>query len=282
CRADAAKDKRGVCGITADGMAMRMMLLRNVMGASTYQYHAAATIRTLRKTAEGKAPYSICEPEKLMGFATRLGVATTGSDKDIALRLCDYLEKEWHLSGYEESAVVKALAPEERQNLWRSLDIFPGGIYSEMMMATSSSLTNVDGYYVSLAKKAMRMSIAMAYQSQIVLEYLQDVMFGIPRPHIFRTDLGVLDPEYVNILPNGHEPFLGFALVITARDPVWQEKARKAGAKGIRIIANIETGQEMIQRWEMDDVFYGYTGNWIMQEAILATGAVDVFVADMN
>ncbi|MDD3043392.1 MAG: carbon monoxide dehydrogenase, partial [Methanosarcinaceae archaeon] len=53
CRADAAKDKRGVCGITADGMAMRMMLLRNVMGASTYQYHAAQTIRTLRETAKG-------------------------------------------------------------------------------------------------------------------------------------------------------------------------------------------------------------------------------------
>ena len=38
CRADASIDKRGVCGITADGMAMRMMLLRNVLGTSTYQY----------------------------------------------------------------------------------------------------------------------------------------------------------------------------------------------------------------------------------------------------
>lgn len=282
CRADAAKDKRGVCGITADGMAMRMMLLRNVMGASTYQYHAAATTRTLRKTAEGKTPYFIKEPEKLRGFATRLGVDITGTDADIAIRLCDFLEKEWHIPGYEESAIVRALAPEERQKIWKNLDIFPGGIYSEMMMATSSSLTNVDGYYVSLAKKAMRMSVAMAYQTQIVLEYLQDVIFGIPTPHVFRTDLGVLDPDYVNILPNGHEPFMGFALVECARSPEWQEKARKAGAKGIRIIANIETGQEMIQRWEMDDVFYGYTGNWIMQEAVLATGTVDVFVADMN
>lgn len=282
CRADASKDKRGVCGITADGMAMRMMLLRNVMGASTYQYHAAATIRTLRRTAEGKTPYSIREPEKLRGFATRLGIGTSGSVQETALRLCDLLEKEWHLPGYEDSAIVSALAPDERKKVWKNLGIFPGGIYSEMMMATSSSLTNVDGYYVSLAKKAMRMSIAMAYQSQIVLEYLQDVIFGIPRPHLFRTDLGVLDPDYVNILPNGHEPFMGFALVELARLPEWQEKAKRAGAKGIHIIANIETGQEMIQRWEMDDVFSGYTGNWIMQEAVFATGAVDVFVTDMN
>jgi carbon-monoxide dehydrogenase catalytic subunit len=54
------------------------------------------------------------------------------------------------------------------------------------------------------------------------------------------------------------------------------------GAKGLRIIANIETGQEIVQRWKMDDVFYGFTGNWIMQEAIMASGCIDIFVADMN
>ena len=97
-----------------------------------------------------------------------------------------------------------------------------------------------------------------------------------------RVDLGVLDPDYVNVLPNGHEPFLGFAMVQLARKPEWQEKAKAVGAKGLRVIANIETGQEMIQRWEMDDIFYGFTGNWIMQEAVLASGCVDLFACDMN
>jgi carbon-monoxide dehydrogenase catalytic subunit len=71
-------------------------------------------------------------------------------------------------------------------------------------------------------------------------------------------------------------------MIQMARNQEWQDKAKKAGAKGLRIIANIETGQEIIQRWEMDDVFYGYTGNWIMQEAIMASGCIDLFVADMN
>lgn len=97
-----------------------------------------------------------------------------------------------------------------------------------------------------------------------------------------RVDLGVLDPDYVNVLPNGHEPFLGFALVQLARKKEWQEKAQAFGARGLRIIANIETGQEMIQRWQMDDAFYGFTGNWIMQEAVLASGCIDLFAADMN
>ena len=128
----------------------------------------------------------------------------------------------------------------------------------------------------------MRLGIAMAYQSQIVNEFCQDILFGIPRPHTMRVDLGVLDPDYVNVLPNGHEPFLGFAMVELARKPAVAGKGKDWGAKGLRIIANIETGQEMIQRWAMDDVFYGFTGNWIMQEAVLASGCVDLFACDMN
>jgi carbon-monoxide dehydrogenase catalytic subunit len=282
CRSDAAKDKRGVCGIKADGMAMRMMLLRNVMGAATYQYHTDQTVKTLRATARGKTMYKIREPEKLKTFAKRLGLSDAGTAEDVALRLCDHVERELNKKYDEPSDIVERLAPPERKDLWRKLGIFPGGIHGEMMFATSSCLTNVDGYYLSLALKAMRLGVAMAYQSQIVNEYLQDVLYGIPRPHKMRVDLGVLDPDYVNVLPNGHEPFLGFALVEVARKPEWQARAKAVGAKGIRIIANIETGQEMIQRWEMDDVFYGFTGNWIMQEAVLASGCVDLFAADMN
>lgn len=282
CRSDAAKDKRGVCGITADGMAMRMMLLRNVMGASTYHYHTDQTIRTLRETAKGNTPYSIMEPEKLRTFAGILGLENGGTDSEVALRLYEFVEKEFNRPAYEPSRIVELLAPPERKERWKELDIFPGGIYGEMMLSTSSCLTNVDGYYVSLALKAMRLGIAMAYQSQIVNEYCQDILFGIPKPHTMRVDLGVLDPNYVNVLPNGHEPFLGFAMVQLARKPEWQEKAKVAGAKGLRIIANIETGQKMIQRWEEDDAFYGFTGNWISQEAVFASGSVDLFTADMN
>jgi len=282
CRSDASIDKRGVCGITADGMAMRMMLLRNVMGASTYHYHTETTLKTLQATAEGKTPFKISEPEKLRSFAKRLGVDISGSDNEIAIRLVEFAKKDFYKSYDEPSKIVEALAPKERQEVWRKAGILPGGIYGEMMLSTSSCLTNIDGYYASLALKAMRLGIAMAYQSQIVNEFGMDILYNIPRPHKMRVDLGVLDPDYVNILPNGHEPFLGFAMVQVARKPEWQDKAKALGAKGIRIIANIETGQEMIQRWEMDDVFYGFTGNWISQEAVLASGCVDVFVADMN
>jgi carbon-monoxide dehydrogenase catalytic subunit len=258
------------------------MLLRNIMGASTYHYHTETTIKTLKATAEGNTPYKISEPQKLKDFAKRLGVDISGSDEQIAKRLCEFVREDFNRPYTEPSKIVEVLAPLDRKEIWKKLNIFPGGIYGEMMLSSSSCLTNVDGYYASLALKAMRLGIAMAYQSQIVNEFCQDILFNIPRPHKMRVNLGVLDPDYVNVLPNGHEPFLGFAMVQLARNPVWQKKAKSVGAKGLRIIANIETGQEMIQRWEMDDVFYGFTGNWIMQEAILASGCIDAFVCDMN
>jgi carbon-monoxide dehydrogenase catalytic subunit len=282
CRTDAASEKRGVCGITADGMAMRMMLLRNVLGASTYHYHTVQTVKTLRATANGLTPFEIREPKKLMTFARRLGLNTSETTEEVALRLCELVEADFNRPYDAPSQLVALLAPAERQEVWKELGIFPGGMYGEMMLATSSCLTNVDGYYVSLALKAMRLGVAMAYQSQLVNEYCQDILFGIPQPHPMHVDLGVLEPEYVNVLPNGHEPFLGFAMVQLARTPEWQEQARSVGAQGLRVIANIETGQEMIQRWTMDDAFYGFTGNWLMQEAVLASGCVDLFAADMN
>ncbi|GAH78434.1 unnamed protein product, partial [marine sediment metagenome] len=195
--------------------------------------------------AKGQTPFEIKEHAKLKNLAEQLGVNTAGTDNEIAIRLCDFAEADFNRKADEPSQIVEILAPMERKELWKKLDIFPGGIYGEMMRATSSCLTNVDGYYVSLALKAMRLGVAMAYQSQIINEYCQDILFGIPRPHRMRVDLGVLDPDYVNVLPNGHEPFLGFAMVQLARTQEWQEKAKVVGAEGLRVIATIESGQEM-------------------------------------
>src|SRR6056297_357280 len=162
CRADVEKDKRGVCGITGDGMAMRKMLLRNVMGASTYHYHTEQTLKTLRATVEGKTPFEIKEPKKLKSFSERLGVSTEGSKNEIAIRLADYVNQDFNSPYSQPSKIVEKLAPPDRKKLWRELDIFPGGIYGEMMLSTSSCFTNVDSYYVSLALNAMRMGIALS------------------------------------------------------------------------------------------------------------------------
>jgi len=274
--------QRGVCGIERNGMAMRNMLLRNVMGTATYTYHAYDAFKTLQAAGQGKTLFKIKDPEKLLTVAKAVEVDVSGTPEAVAVRLAEFFIGEMNRGYDEPSKLITAFAPKPRQELWRKLGIFPAGPMHEIKDSTASCLTNVDGDYVSLAKKAMRLGIACIYGSQIPLELTQDILFGTPYPHESQADLGILDPAYVNLLFNGHEPFVGAAMIELAKRPDNQAKAKAAGAKGIKVIGSIECGQEILQRYELDDVFGGLMGDWLSIEPLLATGAVDIFAMDEN
>lgn len=281
CRLKSGAD-RGACGIDADGMAMRNMLFLNTMGTATYTFHAKEVAKTLKATALGKTPFQIKDEAKLRSLAEKLGIKTGQSISIIAPAVADAMLESINADSDEELANVLLFAPKSRIELWRKLGILPGGPLHEIMDAVSSTQTNVDGDYVSLAKKALRLGISCIYGSQIPLEMAQDVLFGTPKPHAVNVDIGIIDPAYANIAANGHEPFIGAALIKAAHEPKNQEKAKNAGARGLRIIGSIETGQELVQRFEIDNVFVGMIGNWLSIEPALATGGIDVFAMDMN
>ncbi|NLO74701.1 MAG: anaerobic carbon-monoxide dehydrogenase catalytic subunit [candidate division WS1 bacterium] len=272
---------RGACGIDADGLTMRNLIHLNIMGISAYSHHEREVAHTLIATGKGQTPFTIQEPDKLAHICEKLGLSGDTPEAQ-AVAFGEAILEEMNRDYYEESRLVEIFAPESRKALWRELGVFPGGPLAEIQAASTRTMTNIDGDYLSLAKTGLRLGVSNAYGVLVPLELGQDVLFGVPRPHTATVDLGVLDPDYVNLLPNGHMPFVGFALVEAARKPENQERARAAGAKGLRIVGSIETGQEMMQRLPVDDVFVGLTGNWIVLEYALATGAVDLVVADMN
>ncbi len=274
------KSPRGVCGIDADGMAMRNFLLQNTMGTATYTYHAVEVMKTLAQAKPG-GTYEIKDWSKLELLAGVVGEAAEPRDT-LPKRVADAILAEFNRDHQSPSPFVEKMAPAKRVAKWKELGIMPGGVLHENMFATSSCLTNVDGSYVSLALKGLRLGIATAYGAQIPLELAQDALWGTPAPHAIKVDLGIIDPEYVNIAVNGHEPMIGAALIDAAHEPAAQQKAKAAGAKGLRIVGSIETGQELVQRFEVDDVFVGLTGNWLTEELAVATGGLDVFAADMN
>ncbi|TAN45568.1 MAG: anaerobic carbon-monoxide dehydrogenase catalytic subunit [Candidatus Methanoperedens sp.] len=274
--------ERGVCGIDADAMAMRNFMFLNTMGTATYTFHAKEVAKTLKATALGKTPFQIKDEAKLRALAGKFGIKTDKSTNELAIAVADAMIAGINADSDDELSNVLAFAPKQRIDVWRKLGILPGGTLNEVMDGVSSTMTNIDGDYVSLAKKALRLGISCIYGSQIPLEVVQDVLFGTPQPHAVNVDLGIIDPAYVNVVANGHEPFIGAALIKAAHEAKNQDRAKQAGAKGLRIIGSIETGQELIQRYQIDDVFVGMTGNWLSIEPALATGGIDVFAMDMN
>ena len=283
CRlSEKAGADKGVCGIGNDAMAMRNMLIRNIMGAATYGHHAFEAFRTLKATAEGKTPFQIKDVDKLKWMCETIGINTNQDTNQMAIELADFLDHEMKVTPDEQSRMVELYAPKKRKPIWKNLHLYPSGIQHEVENSIASCLTNVDGDYVSLAKKALRLGLSTIYTAQIGLEMTQDILFGTPMPHEVDVDLGIMDPDYVNIAFNGHQPWIGVATLQKAKLEEYQEMARKAGAKGIHIIGSIETGQEMLQRFEVDDVFVGLMGNWLAIEPFLATGTVDALVMEEN
>jgi carbon-monoxide dehydrogenase catalytic subunit len=283
CRiSDKAGADKGVCGIDADGMAMRNLLMRNIMGAATYGHHAFEAFRTLKATAKGSTPFKIRDADKLKWMCEKVGINTSQDVNQMAIQLSDLLEKEMRVGPDDASIMVEAFAPKKRKPVWKELNIYPYGIEHEVQNAIASCLTNVDGDYVSLAKKALRLGLSTIYTAQIGLEMTQDILFGTPMPHEVDVDLGIMDPDYVNIVFNGHQPWIGVATLQKARLKEYQDMAKAAGAKGLRIIGSIETGQELLQRFEVDDVFAGLMGNWLAIEPLLATGTVDAIAMEEN
>lgn len=279
---DKGEPEKGVCGIGPDAMAMRNFLLKNIMGAGTYSHHAYEAFRTLKATGEGKTPFKIKDVEKLKWMCEKLGIDTSQDTNKMAIQLAELLQRQQEIGEDDENLMVEAFAPRKRKEVWKKINVYPKGTIHEEQNCVASCLTNVDGSYVSLAAKALRLGIATIYNSQIGLEMVQDILFGTPTPHEVDTDLGIMDPDYINIVFNGHQPWIGAAMIEKARTPEVQERAKKAGAKGLHVVGSIETGQELLQRYNVDDVFVGLMGNWLTIEPLLATGTVDVIAMEEN
>jgi carbon-monoxide dehydrogenase catalytic subunit len=282
CRIVPGQLERGTCGITGDGMAIRYMLLRNAMGLSTYTYQAREVAKTLIATGEGKTPFVISDPVKLKDFAKKVGMDTNKPIYELAIEMGRFMIDEINRDSTSPLKTLEAFATPGRIEIWKKLGILPGGPANTQIDSVSHCLTNVDGDFVSLSVTALRLALSCIYGSLIPLEYGQDILFGTPKPHKMNFDLGIVDPEYVNIVVNGHEPFVGVALIKHCRRPDVQAEAREIGARGIRVLGSIETGQEILQRTPLDEVFVGMTGNWITIEPLIATGAIDLFAMDMN
>lgn len=276
------KADRGVCGASADLIVTRNLLAKCAQGTAANVYHARNVARTLQAVGEGQADYAIKEPEKLRALAAQFDIG--GSDLEMARDLGALFIQQINSNDYDPMRLVDVLAPPKRLAVWRKLGIVPGGPNSEVATGLSKTMTNVNNDVLDLLSHCLRMGIANEYAGLFCITVMQEILTGTAKPNEGSVNIGVLDPDAVNVIMHGHQPLLAIKVLEAARKQNWQEKARQAGAKnGLKIYGSLCEGQQIFNiASEYKDVFYGQIGNWIQQELMLATGAVDVLAFDYN
>ncbi|MGE5577482.1 MAG: anaerobic carbon-monoxide dehydrogenase catalytic subunit [Syntrophothermus sp.] len=287
------KAPQGICGATADTIVARNILRLTTHGVAAYSHHLEEVARTLKATAQGKTPYKIQDEQKLRQVAGAIGLDTTKSTEELAIGLADAVLAELRKGADEPLALVEVFAPQTRKEVWQKLGVIPGGMLSELRDALTKSMTNITSDPVDLLLTTLRLAIATGYMGLVGTVTLQDILLGTPQIARTQADLGIIDPDMVNIVAHGHVPLVGTAVMQAAQSEEMQALARAAGARGIRVLGSMCTGQELLQRLgtstgasagagEPVQVFAGQTGNWINQEFLVATGAVDLVMMDMN
>ncbi len=277
------KAREGICGATADVIAARNFLRLTAGGAAAYTHHLELVAKTLKATAQGKTSFKIQDTEKLTAVAGALGLDTNRSTEELAVELADAVLGEIKKGADEPLLLVEKFAPKTRLEIWKKLGIIPGGTLAEVGDAMTKTLTSIDTDPVDLLLTALKVGIATGYMGLVATITLQDILLGTPTPMTSSADLGVIDPKAVNIVAHGHVPLMATAVLKAAQSPEMQKLAKDAGAKDIKILGSMCTGQELMQRSAGSAKgFAGQTGNWINQEYLIATGAIDLVMMDLN
>ncbi|CUH95517.1 hypothetical protein P22_1588 [Propionispora sp. 2/2-37] len=285
CRIN-AKVPRGNCGVDAHVMVARNFVYRHVtIGTSANIFHAQQAARTLKAAAEHpQSGLKIRDREKLLHYANLAGLSSHGDDNQVAVAFATWVLEDMGRPYWEESKMTQVFAPAKRQQLWRKLNLFPGGGFSEVALAQTKCMTNLNADPVDFLLTAVRLGIANEYQGLFALDILQEILMGTQKIRTARQNMGLLKKNMVNIITNGHMPLTAHVVIEQASRTEWQEKAKQAGAEGIQVLGHVCEGQQLLNYQHTGEMsaYAGQEGEWLSEEYLLATGAVDLFMFDYN
>lgn len=274
---DEGPASKGICGASSWTIAARSTGLLLLTGAASHSEHASHMAHTLYEASKGHAPdYEVKDQAKLYKVAKRIGIATDNrSDMEIAHDVAKAAMEEYsRLKGFGESTWVNTTVTKGRVEKFRTHDIMPSGIYNVISELVTQAHVGMDNDPVNLIFSALRVSLG-DYVGMHIGTDLSDILFGTPRPVVSEANLGVIDPESVNIVLHGHNPILSDIIVQAARE--MEEEARSIGAKGIKLMGICCTGNEVLMRHGVP-----LLTSFASQEYAIATGAIDAMVVDVQ
>jgi len=267
---------RGICGARDYAIVARNTCRYIAGGAASHAEHGRHICETVQKLLDGKAPsYSLRDTAKLRAVATRLGVAVEGrEDNDIAQEVVDRALVDFTRTGHEPCDFLMTTITEGRRRKFQHCGVAPSAIDRTIVENIAQTAMGMDNDPVNLIFCGLKTSLA-DYTGMHIATDLSDVLFGTPRPVRSRANLGVIDPEKVNIAAHGHNPTLSEMVVAAAEE--LEGEAKAAGAKGINVVGICCTGNELLMRQGVP-----LATNMSGQELAVMTGALDAVVMDIQ
>ncbi len=274
-----AKSPRGVCGAGADLIVARNLLRAVAAGTAAHGARGRESMLALKYAAEGKLPLAIEGREKILAECGKFGIPTGGrSLRELALALADILLEDLSRTVPGRHRTLYSHAPAERLAVWEKLGIIPISPCHEVFESLHRTTTGTDGDWRNCMTQFLRTGVAFAWSSCLGSGIAMDALFGPPRRAKSMVNTGALKSGFVNIAVHGHSPLLVSEIVRAGRTEGLRGEAAAAGAKGIRFYGICCSGLSAMYR-------YGGVvplSNAVGAELILGTGALDLWVADVQ
>ena len=274
-----SKSPKGVCGADADLIVARNLLRSAAAGAAQHGMHGREVILSLKWAAEGKLDLPILGQQKIKDTAKAFGIKTERrSIKKIASELADVLLEDMSRTVPGDYKIIEALGSEERKKVWKELDIIPISAYHEVFEAYHKTGVGTDGDWKSIMQQFLRCGLAFTYSGVVSTSIATDGLFGVGDRVTSKVNIGALKKGYVNIAVHGHLPTLVSEIVRVGQEEKFINLAKEAGAKGIRFYGICCSGLSAM---------YRYAGviplsNAVSAELVLGTGALDLWIADVQ
>lgn len=217
--------------------------------------------------------------QKIRDTAKSFGIKTEHRQiKHIASDLADALLEDMSRTVPAEHRTIKACAPAERQEVWKDLDIIPISAYHEVFEAFHKSGCGTDGDWKSVMQQFLRCGLSFTFSGVVGASIATDSLFGVGDRVTSKVNIGALKKGYVNIAVHGHLPTLVSQIVAVGQEEKFVELAKSKGAKGIQFYGICCSGLAAMYR-------YGGViplSNAVSAELVLGTGALDLWVADVQ
>ena len=279
CRLSAARP-RGVCGADADTIVMRNFLRSVAAGSGCYIHVVENAARQLKKMAQKGEKFR--GTDTLHSLGEMLGI-TAENDQALAGAIADQVLLDLTSPVDEKMQLIEKVAYPKRLDIWKKLNIMPGGAKDEIFNALVKTSTNLNSDPVDMLMQCLRLGISTGVYGLVMTNLLQDVMMGESQIGFEKVGLSVVDPEYINVMITGHQHCLFKNLEETLALEAVQNIAKKAGAKGFRIVGCTCVGQDFqVRNASGCGVFCGHAGNNYTSEAVLMTGCIDLVISEFN